>query len=756
MGTVMQSGLARDDTSGALLVTADGAPEFNVKAARFGAKGDGTTDDTAAIQAAANAITAGGTVLIPHGTYKLTSALTFNNDDVTVVGERGTKLVLAAGANSNVLRFNTTADTSTFGVVRRRRVALRSLFIDMQGASQGNTGGIDGCIVAPGVSYFEATDVYVKNSKNTAFEVRGTSVARFTNCTVDSVFFGNAGNGFNVGQTGSVPGTDVEFVNCHAIGVQDIAFWLAGSGGHRMTATGCTVRSDVTKYLSDGVATSGSGVFTSATAAFTSKDVGKTITIAGAGPAGASLTCRIFSFNSATSINLSVLASTSVPVAAFSFGADEAPARQIADAAITTGTNVLTSATAAFSTDDVQKGVLVMGASASGGDLRCRITGFTNSTTVTLELNAGTTVSGATAIINATNGGILAEGANGNSDHVAIVGCHVVGTVNVGMGGSDSNTGVVGSKHDQFSILGGSISDSYGTAMWFTGTQFSQSGLVIDNAHRGGILLGDGNEFAEGTFTIEGGSVKMAADATGNGLTIRKDGGLTNTLSNVTVIGLILDGNGGGSRGVSLEGKLRTVHLIGVQAKRFKSSGLFTIAKNGASPQDVQVLGGDYRNNNQAANAAGANSVGINIDSATDNVTIIGAQATDDQAGKTQTHGLRWAAGATRGRITDCDFRGNLSGPSATSFDSLSVYKDNKDVDAAYEGTATLVAGTVTVNTAAARNSGASNWGLIELSVLTPGGTQGALFISAIVTGTSFTIKSTSATDTSVVKWRIT
>ena len=63
-------------------------------------------------------------------------------------------------------------------------------------------------------------------------------------------------------------------------------------------------------------------------------------------------------------------------------------------------------------------------------------------------------------------------------------------------------------------------------------------------------------------------------------------------------------------------------------------------------------------------------------------------------------------------------------------------------------GTATLVAGTVVVSnttvTAATR---------IFLTCLTPGGTPGFLRVSALVAGTSFTITSGSATDTSVVSW---
>jgi hypothetical protein len=65
-------------------------------------------------------------------------------------------------------------------------------------------------------------------------------------------------------------------------------------------------------------------------------------------------------------------------------------------------------------------------------------------------------------------------------------------------------------------------------------------------------------------------------------------------------------------------------------------------------------------------------------------------------------------------------------------------------------GVATLVAGTVTVNTTAvAANS------RIFLTINTPGGTVGAVYISARTAGTSFAITSTSATDTSTVAWLI-
>ncbi|MEE4540999.1 glycosyl hydrolase family 28-related protein [Streptomyces sp. V4-01] len=65
-------------------------------------------------------------------------------------------------------------------------------------------------------------------------------------------------------------------------------------------------------------------------------------------------------------------------------------------------------------------------------------------------------------------------------------------------------------------------------------------------------------------------------------------------------------------------------------------------------------------------------------------------------------------------------------------------------------GTATLVAGTVTVS-----NSSITANTRIQLGGVTPGGTPGALFVQAVTIGTSFQIKSTSSTDTSVVSYQL-
>jgi hypothetical protein len=65
-------------------------------------------------------------------------------------------------------------------------------------------------------------------------------------------------------------------------------------------------------------------------------------------------------------------------------------------------------------------------------------------------------------------------------------------------------------------------------------------------------------------------------------------------------------------------------------------------------------------------------------------------------------------------------------------------------------GLATLVAGTVTV-----ANTSVTAASRIYLAGQTPGGTEGALYVSAVTAGTSFTVKSTSGTDTSTFAYHM-
>ena len=67
----------------------------------YGAIGNGTNDDTSAIQAALNAVSAGGGVYFPPGNYKITSQLPLNTNNVAIIGEGSTQTIITyAGANT--------------------------------------------------------------------------------------------------------------------------------------------------------------------------------------------------------------------------------------------------------------------------------------------------------------------------------------------------------------------------------------------------------------------------------------------------------------------------------------------------------------------------------------------------------------------------------------------------------------------------------------------------------------------------------
>lgn len=73
-----------------------------------------------------------------------------------------------------------------------------------------------------------------------------------------------------------------------------------------------------------------------------------------------------------------------------------------------------------------------------------------------------------------------------------------------------------------------------------------------------------------------------------------------------------------------------------------------------------------------------------------------------------------------------------------------------KEGSNAKSGVATMAAGLVTVSTTAVTANSR-----ILLTIQTPGGTVGSVYVNTKTAGTSFQIKSTSATDTSTVAWFI-
>ena len=84
----------------------------------------------------------------------------------------------------------------------------------------------------------------------------------------------------------------------------------------------------------------------------------------------------------------------------------------ITDGAITSGAAVLTSASALFLAADAGRAIIVRGAGAAGADLVTTILTFTSTSNVTLSANAGTTVTGASAIWDARAADVMSSHAS--------------------------------------------------------------------------------------------------------------------------------------------------------------------------------------------------------------------------------------------------------------------------------------------------------------------------------------------------------
>lgn len=81
--------------------------------------------------------------------------------------------------------------------------------------------------------------------------------------------------------------------------------------------------------------------------------------------------------------------------------------KEIFDAAITSGSAVLSSSSGMFQSSDVNKPIVIDGAGSGGGTLRTTILSYQSTNQVTLSANAGATVSGKTAIWGTDNGSAI-------------------------------------------------------------------------------------------------------------------------------------------------------------------------------------------------------------------------------------------------------------------------------------------------------------------------------------------------------------
>lgn len=168
----------------------------------FGAVGDDSNNDTTAIQAAIDSISA-GTIYFPAGTYKVTSTINVSTTKITLKGEGSQASILKADAafsGTNVL--NMSAPTGC---------VVEDLQMD------GNSNNVTGLTINDGIG-IEINRVLVKNSE-TGYKIRNVDDCVFNACGSDTM---SSGASFNFLATAAldaaatIDGIRCKLIDCYS------------------------------------------------------------------------------------------------------------------------------------------------------------------------------------------------------------------------------------------------------------------------------------------------------------------------------------------------------------------------------------------------------------------------------------------------------------------------------------------------------------------------------------------------------------
>ncbi|MFQ5479790.1 MAG: right-handed parallel beta-helix repeat-containing protein [Thermodesulfobacteriota bacterium] len=213
---------AKSDTLNRLMLSEHGINGahkwFDVTHPDFGAKGDGVTDDTSAIQAAFDAIAAAGgirTVYFPSGTYLISAGININKNNITVRGE-GESSVIQVKNNVGDLQFN--GYGAMFLIATgSSHIVIKDLLLD--GNSDNNTASTYSAIEGTNTDNLSIRDMTIKNTPFNAILLTATTLPH-TNFKVTNNKLLNIGwQGIQVryGDTGIVSGNNIFSSGNHGI-----------------------------------------------------------------------------------------------------------------------------------------------------------------------------------------------------------------------------------------------------------------------------------------------------------------------------------------------------------------------------------------------------------------------------------------------------------------------------------------------------------------------------------------------------------
>lgn len=209
-----------------------GSGDFNVKNPVFGAKGDGVTDDTTAIQNALNAAAAltttgaSGKVTIPAGIY-LTGLLT--------IGHRTAVNGAGVGATTLLCKVGVAAGDYISMAAHAEMVTISNLRLQGNSTNGGQTNTINGIRLGGSWTYNSSTDEYsdarhrLMNAHIEYFTGDGVHTTGFFDSRITDVsVYQVAGNGF------TITGAD-QLINCEVENCKLDGLYLNGSSGALVT-----------------------------------------------------------------------------------------------------------------------------------------------------------------------------------------------------------------------------------------------------------------------------------------------------------------------------------------------------------------------------------------------------------------------------------------------------------------------------------------------------------------------------------------
>jgi hypothetical protein len=230
------------------VVLDEGGAVFNVKSAAYGATGNGTTDDTVALNAALSACNTagGGTVYVPPGTYLISAPLVvFSN--MLLLSAKGAVFSEAAGSNCNMIQNHAaTANRSVSdAAITTGTAILTSSAANFTSADVGQTvvvtnANLSGQVLAANiVSITNSTTVVLDtNAANTVSGVACSIYYRDTNIEIAGGTWNRNANGFT--GTGAPSQVTVQLRFIDELYVHDMSLSCTTVKGYQLSLGGVT------------------------------------------------------------------------------------------------------------------------------------------------------------------------------------------------------------------------------------------------------------------------------------------------------------------------------------------------------------------------------------------------------------------------------------------------------------------------------------------------------------------------------------